>query len=216
MKYFGRTPLEKVVCIGYALMMVLILGVCLFGNNIDYSGKTQILFAEPLLLCCGILIIGGLAVGLNWLFRHIPKNEKAEERILLFLSILLLIFQAYCVWNYYFMTGWDASVIMKAAEAVAHGKNLEDFQYYFSTYPNNLLIVWLYGILIRFFDLVRVDYRIGILFFQCVLSWGTGLFLFDTARQITNSRFAAWLSWILYLILVGVSPWVSIPYSDST
>lgn len=216
MKYFERAPLEKAVCIGYALMMALILGVCLFGNNIDYSGKTQILFAEPLLLCCGILIIGGLAVGLNWLFRHIPKNEKAEERILLFLSMLLLIFQAYCVWNYYFMTGWDVSVIMKAAEAVAHGKNLEDFQYYFSTYPNNLLIVWLYGILIRFFDLVRVDYRIGILFFQCVLSWGTGLFLFDTARQITNSRFAAWLSWILYLILVGVSPWVSIPYSDST
>lgn len=114
------------------------------------------------------------------------------------------------------MTSWDASVTMKAAETVVHGKNLEDFQYYFSTYPNNLLIVWLYGILIRFFDLVRVDYRIGILFFQCVLSWGTGLFLFDTAGQITNSRFAAWLSWILYLILVGVSPWVSIPYSDST
>lgn len=107
---------------------------------------------------------------------------------------VLSIFQAYCVWNYYFMTGWDVLAIMKAAEAVAHGKNLEDFQYYFSTYPNNLLIVWLYGILIRFFDLVRVDYRIGILFFQCVLSWGTGLFLFDTARQITNSRFAAWLS----------------------
>ena len=113
------------------------------------------------------------------------------------------------------MTSWDASVTMKAAETVAHGKNQEDFQYYFSTYPNNLLIVWLYGALIRFFDWIRMDYRIGILFFQCVLSWGTGLFLFDTARQITNSRFAAWLAWILYLILVGVSPWVSIPYSDS-
>ena len=62
MKYFERAPLEKAVCIGYALMMALILGVCLLGNNIDYSEKTQILFAEPLLLCCGVLIIGGLAV----------------------------------------------------------------------------------------------------------------------------------------------------------
>lgn len=99
--------MEKLICTGYVLMMTLIVGVCLFGNNIDYSGKTQTIFAEPLLLLCGILLIGMLAMILY------------------------------------------------------------------------------------------------------------GLLLFDTARQITNSRFAAWFSWILYLILVGASPWVSIPYSDS-
>ena len=54
--------MEKLICTGYVLMMTLIVGVCLFGNNIDYSGKTQTIFAEPLLLLCGILLIGMLTM----------------------------------------------------------------------------------------------------------------------------------------------------------
>lgn len=64
--------MEKVICTGYVLMMTLIVGVCLFENNIDYSGKTQTIFAEPLLLLCGILLIGMLAMILYGLLRYIP------------------------------------------------------------------------------------------------------------------------------------------------
>lgn len=207
--------LEKIIGISYTLMMSIILGVCLFGNNIDYARKIYIICAEPILLFGGILFISILVVTLYWMWSHVLKNKNLGNKVLLFFSILLLLFQSYCVWNYFFTTGWDVWTIMAASEAVAHGGSLQDYQEYFSVYPNNLLLVWLYGTLIRFFDLVKINFRIGILFFQCVLSWGTGLILFGCVEKILKSRHAAWFAWILYLILVGMSPWVSIPYSDS-
>lgn len=207
--------LEKIIGISYILMISIILGVCLFENNIDYAGKIYIICAEPILLFGGILFISILVVTLYWMWSHVLKNKNLGNKALLFFSILLLLFQSYCVWNYFFTTGWDVWTIMAASEAVAHGGSLQDYQEYFSVYPNNLLLVWLYGTLIRFFDLVKINFRIGILFFQCVLSWGTGLILFGCVEKILKSRHAAWFAWILYLILVGMSPWVSIPYSDS-
>ena len=188
---------DRLICTGYSFMMALILGVCIFGNNVGYSRKIQLICAEPILLAGGILFVGVLATGLRWIIGRIPQNEKMEKKLLLFLSVILLIFQVYCVWNYYFATDWDVKAILDASAAVAHGESQSDFlQGYFSTYPNNLFLVWLYGMLIRFFEWTGIDYRIGIPAFQCVLSWGTGLFLFDTARQITDSRYASWLSWM--------------------
>ena len=157
--------LEKIIGISYILMMSIILGVCLFGNNIDYARKIYIICAEPILLFGGILFISMLVVTLYWMWSHVLKNKNLGNKALLFFSILLLLFQSYCVWNYFFTTGWDVWTIMAASEAVAHGGSLQDYQEYFSIYPNNLLLVWLYGTLIRFFDLVKINYRIGILFF---------------------------------------------------
>ena len=175
--------LKKVISTGYAIMMVLVLGL--------------------------------VAAGMHTLLKYLIKDAKAEKRILLIASICLLVFQAYCVWNYYFSTDWDVLTLIKASEAAAHGESLEEFREYLSTYPNNLFLVWLYKELICFFEYIRIDYRIGILWLQCILSWGTGLLLFDTAKQITENRFVAWSAWGIYLLLVGMSPWVSIPYSDS-
>lgn len=119
------------------------------------------------------------------------------------------------MWCYYFSTDWDVEWVMTAAEAVAHGESMEEFEEYFSTYPNNLFLVWLYGAIIRIFQWININYKMGILLFQCILSWITGLLLFDTTKQILKSRSAAWFAWIMYIILIGMSPWVSIPYSDS-
>lgn len=59
--------LEKIIGISYTLMMSIILGVCLFGNNIDYARKIYIICAEPILLFGGILFISILVVTLYWM-----------------------------------------------------------------------------------------------------------------------------------------------------
>lgn len=113
------------------------------------------------------------------------NNNK--EKIFFPISILFLIFQCYCVWCYYFVTDWDVATIISAAEAVARKESLEEFYDYFSIYPNNLFLVWLYSVIIRFFQWINVNYIMGILVFQSVLSWGTGILLYDTIKQILGN-----------------------------
>lgn len=208
-------PVKRLIRIVYAVMMFVILGTCIFGSGIYYSRKTDTVCAEPILFIGGVLITVVLADRLYWLFEHVFKNRTNERKVLLVISVCLMAFQCYCVWCYYFSTDWDVEWVMTAAEAVAHGESMEEFEEYFSTYPNNLFLVWLYGAIIRIFQWININYKMGILLFQCILSWITGLLLFDTTKQILKSRSAAWFAWIMYIILIGMSPWVSIPYSDS-
>ena len=57
--------LEKIIGISYILMISIILGVCLFENNIDYAGKIYIICAEP------ILLFGGI-------YKHIGSNPVLD------------------------------------------------------------------------------------------------------------------------------------------
>ncbi len=206
---------ERLITSIYIVMMVMILVVCVFLNNIDYARKTESMYPEWALLIIGLLMIGIVVLLDKWILDKFFVNYNNKEKIFFPISILFLIFQCYCVWCYYFVTDWDVATIISAAEAVARKESLEEFYDYFSIYPNNLFLVWLYSVIIRFFQWINVNYIMGILVFQSVLSWGTGILLYDTIKQILGNKLTACLGWIIYILLIGISPWVSIPYSDS-
>lgn len=207
-----RISIENLVYSSYFIIFIIILSICVFGNGIYYSMKREALFPEIVLLIIGIALVLGLVT----LIRYIEQNVTKKNDIMIWvISISLMFFQIYCVWNYYFLTDWDVAIIFDASETAATGTGLEEFQYYFSRYPNNLLLVFIYGKLIQFFQKININYRMGILAFQCVLSWETGIILYFTVKEMQNKKYIAWFAWILYLFLIGISPWVSIPYSDS-
>lgn len=209
----GKISLEKIVYNSYSILFIIIVSVCIFGSGIYYSRKREVTFPEIVLLIMGLFFMITLAM----LIKHIKisNNQQKGEVIIWVISISLMFFQIYCVWNYYFLTDWDVAIIFKASEIAAKGSGLEEFQYYFSRYPNNLLLVYIYGVLIRFFQYININYRMGILACQCVLSWGTGIILYFTVKDVLKNNNIAWFAWIVYLLLIGMSPWVSIPYSDS-
>jgi hypothetical protein len=80
------------------------------------------------------------------------------------------------------------------------------------------MLVFIYSWVIRacnFFKIEKyADYLLVII--QCFIYALTGYLTIKIAEMVTNSKKFALYSYIIYIALVGLSPWVVIPYSDST
>ena len=51
--------------------------------------------------------------------------------------------------------------------------------------------------------------------FQCLISYAAGLLTFVSVREVTGDGRLALTAHGMFLLLIGLSPWVSIPYSDA-
>ena len=131
-------------------------------------------------------------------------------------TIFFFLLQVYTIYNYYFRTGWDVDVVYNMVRQIVKGVNNIDTGY-FSRYPNNLFLLYIFSI-IRKIDLRFgiLDTSIGIMGFvivQCILCAVTGYLLYKIILMLLNRKWA-WVGWGSYIALVGISPWISIPYSD--
>ena len=197
----------------YGILMFAVLLSCLTRANVEYVRKTIPLLSEWKLLIGGMISwIICIYIGDKISKKFFAKHTKS---LIWICSLSFFIFQAYLVKCYYFYTDWDVATLVEAAFQAASRGSMEEFNYYFSTYPNNLLMVSVWVQIIRFFGSFTSNPYYGILFVQCFISWGTGLCLFFILRKLVHSEMAALCGWGIYVILAGLSPWVSIPYSDS-
>ena len=110
--------------------------------------------------------------------------------------------------------GWDARVIFEIARSIHAGRLLTDGDYeYLSQYPNNLplLVIDRFG--------VEVGAALG-LAPDAVLITLTGVCVALTLYAAhllvvpVAGRGAALVTQLVVLALVGISPWVSVPYTD--
>lgn len=118
-----------------------------------------------------------------------------------------------------FKSGWDVGCLTGAAERLAFSpsEGLDDFSLaYFSTYPNNLTLLYTLTIL----------YKIGAVFFPlnphifviiltnlCVcISVFLGTLCID---KITKNRLVTILGMGIGILLTALSPWIEIPYTDA-
>ncbi len=163
------------------------------------------------------LLLGSILLFLFWIISGKLKGEHISRKVLLPVSLGLLLFQCFAISRYYFYTGWDVSWIMNLSSDIAHGNDLSLYTEYFSRYPNNLFLASVFAFIQKFMCLtgLHADEYLAVLFFQCVLSFLTGLILVSVLEKITKSAAVSLFGYLLYLSLVGISPWVSIPYSDS-
>lgn len=145
---------------------------------------------------------------------------KCENIYLLFATILLLSLQLVIVWNVVFRTSWDPGAVWYGAHYVSMGDSagIESMAYYFSVYPNNLILVFIYSCILKLNILIGSPISNGTMllaFFQCFLISITGILFFKAAKRVVGSKLA-WIGYFFYFVLVGLSGWILIPYSDST
>ena len=151
--------------------------------------------------------------------RPITYFTKNSGKLIIAATVIFLIFQIFVSWSSYFLTGWDVKVLINSAYKIANGIPglLKDS--YFSRYPNNMFIEFLFVMIFRFAKLVGVTSLSHGVFFiiilQCILSSLSGYLIFQTLKNITGRFSLSWLGWGFYVLLIGTSPWVMIPYSDS-
>lgn len=199
----------------FGLTMAAVLAVCLGFSWMAYSYKRGTL-SNGLLLPAGL---AALALTLPPLFRGM-RRLRASGRLRaawLGASLVLLAVQIVMINHYYFYTDWDVETIVESAMAMVTGEDISRHSNYFSMYPNNLVLVTLQSWIFRAASLLGLWDRAYflLLVFQCVLCWTTGLLLCRIVRTLTGSDGLTAAAYMLYQLLVGLNPWISIPYSDA-
>ena len=202
------------ISVVFALMMLGILVVCLFMPGILYAKKRETI-PNILLLPLGLCFVYMLYLVVDRLFRK--GNKKGRKGAFLLCSLGVLAIQLFMTYQYYFYTDWDVETIVQCAMATVTGEDVSRHSNYFSMYPNNLVLVTLFG------WIVRLAYSLGfaehayfaLIVFQCIICWLTGILLYMLVYNFLFSDNAAVGAWVLYQLVVGISPWVSIPYSDA-
>ena len=221
----------------YGTILALILTICLFCSHMDYSYKKTMEHTNWQYLSVGVLVIvalfWGIAVVDNLFARKRGKDQnnaqsggvtqkkpaKFYSRTGFWMLLVNLLFFAglvFCSYHYYFKTGWDAQTVEGTANLIAMGKYEEAQNRYFSFYPNNVFLTFLFSVVIKLGYAVGVsNYYFVIIVFQCLLFGAAGYLVYCCAEKLLNSTWAVGV-WALYALFVGMSPWVVIPYSDAT
>ena len=209
--------IQRVFNIIFGAFFVFITLVCIFFTHEEYYIKNLWLSLTGNIPNILFLIIGFFALITGSLF-FLKKNSDCAKitKVIVGLSLGLLALQIFLTYNYYFMTDWDAGGILNAAETLARNESLsQDYENYFSRYPNNLLFLSFMSGIVRVSNYFGIYSLLFIIVLQCIVSWISGLLLFFTVSRILGNRWISLYSYVIYLVLVWSSPWVSIPYTDS-
>ena len=204
---------------------IIIFGILFYGwvlvlnlfmeNTIHYYRKSQCLVPNCLLVGIGIFLIG---VSI-FLAKKYPDKINADiykpDELSKVLSVVLFLIQIIISYEIAFASGWDAGEVSWQAGLVAAGESKLDNSY-FSHYPNNVLITFLYSFAYRFMGLfgLRMYGAVIIVIFQCALSALAGYLLYQVSQKMFCSYRIAFLIWMVYALWIGFMPWYTVTYSD--
>lgn len=214
---FDRTVSLNIKCLSEniikklgILMFGLILAADTFmGDRLNYADRVDFGISN-----IGLLVLGGVI----FFYFFSGKQEKRNLRIIDLgtLVAVLFIIQQYIIRHTYFLTGWDAGTVNSIANTIVFGGEWDGFwTFYIQKYPNNVLLVCIFVVLkhIAAFLHCNPDYflvwiNVIAIDFSVVL---TGMAL----RNIIEDEVLVRCGLVLIVLLVGLSPWMLIPYSDT-
>ena len=147
-------------------------------------------------------------------------KESARGRLLSCAVPWLIVFalQARLFYFAYSLPDWDARTIMTAAYQLAGGEGYID-EAYFAMYPNNVLLTAVFALVLKpviwILGKPGFDRRaLVLILLQCAVSCVTGWLMSRMARRMTGSRAASAFAGAVYVLLIGVTPWLGVPYSN--
>ena len=199
--------LDRAIYCFWGVSLCIIWALIAFFGKSEYAAKVS--YNNAALAVCGVL----LAAVLYFVISRVRFTVKF--RAIAVIGFLFCLFQVYFTRLYFFRSDWDIQAIFWAAEEV----EIPGLEVYFSNYPNNILLTYFFHVLLTLCGYAGIygnDAYFMTIVFQCVISYVTGLLTFYTAQKLSSSDKTAAFVYIMYLLLIGLSPWVSIPYSDST
>ena len=212
--------INRLIVGAYTVMMAVIVAVVLLCyTSTSFYFKIDFLLPQGALLALGMALV----LGLTWLFRHVQDSGKPAGRGAWLRKLLpwaaLFAFQAVVCYHVYALPGMDANIVLSAAYDLATGDGYIKPEYY-STYPNNAFLTLVYGGAMKL--ACSVFGRMGfarcvlvVILLQCALSCAAGMLTQRVAREMTGSSAFARLAALVFVALVGISPWLTYPYSDS-
>ena len=212
--------IDKLLKYSFVILSFTIFIICLIGGlYVSYRYKLDVVRLNEYIFIVSVVFIAVILKIITLLGKFNKERFKVNARVYIyFISLVFMCFQIYLIHSYYFNTGWDSGRVIDAAYQLSNNIKLqESTNEYFSYYPNNILITVLFSKIISFSNLVGVGKYsyIIILVIQALINIITGILIFEVTENLIKSNSLALLGYFIYIILIGLSPWVSIPYSDS-
>lgn len=212
----GLQDIGLIFCVGITFLIVMLLWVQ--GNqghsckqNIDYSNGVLLLIG---IICCVIASLI-LAKSKNKLMLKLDFLERKLRYVFIIYFILLM----YISYNVFFQPGWDAGVIVAASRQMVEGDIPTCYNNYYSQHPNNLLITCIYALVYKVNNICGIfngeNNIMALVSFLCLLQTITAYLVFWVLQDIMHSRYATWIIWGVYIMFMGASPWVLVPYTDA-
>ncbi len=220
-----KSILFKTINVVYLAFFLLINYLVLFtAEKTSFNCKKVFQLSNVEFLIIGLVIILSVSLVMFFIFTWLKKFTwpPLNPRINYIASFLFMLVQIYCIYQYYFHSGWDVDGIVTRADvmAISNSYSGRRTDLYLSMYPNNALLCALYARVIRIGLLFGVSELSGsimtLIVFQCVLFFISAVLLFKIIFIQAGRMGPAVAGWLVFLSFIGISPWLSIPYSDST
>lgn len=158
--------------------------------------------------------------GIFILLKRIWKAEAPSDKKKLFLimaaaSALVYAIQLIIIKHIWFETGWDVTCVYHDAVHRAEDGTLLGAHEYFVISPNNIMLTFVFS------NICRILYLLGIRGYYPILCCigamlvnSSGFLVFAAAHKLSRSVKTALATWCVYTVLIGLSPWMCVPYSD--
>lgn len=204
------------IAVGWSVFAGLILFILIcFSQSVSYKGKKVFALPYWAILLIGIALV---TVGLLLYLRCQEKVDHFTARLprytILILTGVLFLVQLVIFYNTFFETGWDSGYVVSIARRIGAGDSGFATDY-FGRYPNNIFLVWFYGIVFRVLSWLGLGAwdSFAIVIMQSALSCLCGYLLYQMMKDLTKPT-VAWVAWLVYVAHVGLHPWLMILYTD--
>lgn len=221
-------------CVAALFLTIMLSTVVLVAasDSVDYFSRHQFILPHVCLAILGIALL--LAIS-YFAVRFDELNNIVDKYcgLLVFLAqFSLFCIQVISAYEACFIGSWDSGGLFTAAWNITHdwsglpgapsGWNdyftLEWLEQYSSMYPNNHFLLGLFCGLLSFCSAAGISDPSICILLLCVLNSAIVLIsaqlLFLFLREQYGSVCAV-IGWLLYFILIGMSAWFLVPYSDS-
>ena len=205
-KHFSRATL---VWLANALFALLLVGV-LIGTLEQFQQMLTTTGRLPWLLLGLIVVIGGAAIALRAPLARLVRAHRTV--IVIGLAGLTILWQLMLVFALTGNTEWDPTILSFAA--AGRPAWVTD---YFSTCPNNYLLLVIERVLWKACNLVGIhNYAVFVAGLACLsyLLVDLTIWLVYRVGKATFSPAVGTVAALLLWLLVGITPFAVIPYSD--
>lgn len=214
---FRKLPIFCVSGFSMYIFITLLINV-IFDNKV-LKNHTELYYKTPnyILIVASIILVGICCLLLVSPFRKMKLQISDRKFILLIGVCFLAIFgvQLFITSNIWFYTGWDVKMIVNDAMNITSNNTNEVTAWYYSTYPNNLVLVYVLSLILKFGKIFLSEPYIAVLWVNC-FSVCISLFLAILCIfKLTKSRRVTVLGMCIGACLIALSPWIVIPYSDT-
>lgn len=210
---------SRLIFIMYTMMMIWLLALLLFFEKSNYYGKADYVISNLLIVVVAV-VVGILYMELKkrYIIKSCSKSLNYDQ-IVKVTAICLLLVQIYIAWNILFFAGWDAAGVVNAARELVLGEPSQMSSWYnFSVYPNNLFIVYVQALLLEINKWIGIfngdALLMPIVILNCLINTVSCFLVYKCGRLFVSKKHAFY-GFVATVLIVGLSPWIVVCYSDS-